>query len=279
MVVLSRFQAELLLAQRKLNATSAEVSPDLGLSLVTVQLDPAGVLFPDGLHLPWAQAAQISHKENSCFELTADGIDEIRIFSEDTNRYCSLYPTTSAPTIVIAGFPMHRIKESDPQRDTLEKIKAVVPISGQVLDTTMGLGYTAIEAAKSAAHVITLELDPAVIEICRRNPWSQGLFTRNNLEIRNADSFEEIHNFADSQFDRILHDPPIFSLAGDLYAGEFYRQLFRVLKPNGRLFHYIGNPDSTSGSRVTKGVIRRLQDAGFRSIRNAPKAFGVVASK
>ena len=118
-----------------------------------------------------------------------------------------------------------------------------------------------------------------MIEICRRNPWSQGLFTRNNLEIRNADSFEEIHNFADSQFDRILHDPPIFSLAGDLYAGEFYRQLFRVLKPNGRLFHYIGNPDSTSGSRVTKGVIRRLQDAGFRSIRNAPKAFGVVASK
>ena len=119
MIILSHFQTERLLAQRKLNAVSAEVSPDLGLSLVTVQLDSAGVIFADDLRLSWEQAEQIAHKENSCFELTMDGLDEIRIFSEDTNRYCSLYPTKSAPTIVIAGFPMHRIKESDPHRDTL----------------------------------------------------------------------------------------------------------------------------------------------------------------
>ena len=127
--------------------------------------------------------------------------------------------------------------------------------------------------------MITLELDPAVIEICRRNPWSQGLFTRSNLELRNVDSFEEIRTFDDGMFDRILHDPPVFSLAGDLYSGEFYRELFRVLKPKGRLFHYIGNPDSVSAGRVTKGAIRRLQESGFRTIRDAPRAFGVVAMK
>ncbi len=234
---------------------------------------------PGELQITWQEVAQITEKENSCFEVTADGIDEIRAFSETTSRYCSLYATQSAPTLVIAGFPMHRIKESDPHRDTLEKIKTIAPITGVVLDTTLGLGYTAIEAAKTAEKVITLELDPAVIEICRRNPWSQGLFTRSNLELRNVDSFEEIRTFDDGMFDRILHDPPVFSLAGDLYSGEFYRELFRVLKPKGRLFHYIGNPDSVSAGRVTKGAIRRLQESGFRTIRDASRAFGVVAMK
>lgn len=279
MIVLSRLQAEKLLAARKANIVEIALSLDLNLTTASAQIDEAGVHFSNGVQLDWKGLAQIADKENSCFEVTADGIDEIRSFSDATNRYCSLYATQSAPTLVIAGFPMHRIKESDPHRDTLEKIKTIAPITGRVLDITMGLGYTAIEAAKSAEQVITLELDPAVIEICRRNPWSQGLFERSNIEVRNCDSFEEIHNFADATFDRILHDPPILSLAGDLYSGEFYRELLRVLKPKGRLFHYIGNPDSASGSRVTKGVLRRLQEAGFRNIRNAPKAFGVVATK
>jgi len=279
MIVLSRLPATQLLAARKANAPNCTISLDLNLTTTTVQLDEAGVRLPSELQITWQEVAQITEKENSCFEVTADGIDEIRAFSETTSRYCSLYATQSAPTLVIAGFPMHRIKESDPHRDTLEKIKTIAPITGVVLDTTLGLGYTAIEAAKTAEKVITLELDPAVIEICRRNPWSQGLFTRSNLELRNVDSFEEIRTFDDGMFDRILHDPPVFSLAGDLYSGEFYRELFRVLKPKGLLFHYIGNPDSVSAGRVTKGAIRRLQESGFRTIRDASRAFGVVAMK
>ena len=279
MIVLSRLPATQLLAARKANAPNCTISLDLNLTTTTVQLDEVGVRLPGDLQITWQEVAQITEKENSCFEVTADGIDEIRAFSETTSRYCSLYATQSAPTLVIAGFPMHRIKESDPHRDTLEKIKTIAPITGVVLDTTLGLGYTAIEAAKTAEKVITLELDPAVIEICRRNPWSQGLFTRSNLELRNVDSFEEIRTFDDGMFDRILHDPPVFSLAGDLYSGEFYRELFRVLKPKGLLFHYIGNPDSVSAGRVTKGAIRRLQESGFRTIRDASRAFGVVAMK
>ncbi|MFN8441343.1 MAG: methyltransferase domain-containing protein [Caldilineaceae bacterium] len=279
MIVLSHFQAKQLLTERKTGAAQTKISPDLGLNVVTVQLEAEAVRFPSGVTLAWPQIERILEKENGCFEVDADGMEEIRIFSEATNRYCSLYPTRSAPTIVIAGFPMHRIKESDPKQDTLEKIKSVAPITGRVLDTTMGLGYTAIEAARSAEHVTTIELDPAVIEIAQRNPWSQDLFTRSNIEVRNGDSFEEIRAFADASFDRILHDPPVFALAGELYSAEFYGELWRVLKPKGRLFHYIGNPDSASGNRVTKGVIRRLQDVGFRNLRDAAKAFGVVAVK
>jgi predicted methyltransferase len=71
----------------------------------------------------------------------------------------------------------------------------------------------------------------------------------------------------------------MFSLAGDLYSLAFYQQALRVLKHHGRMFHYIGAPESKSGARVTAGVIRRLQDAGFRRVVGAPRAFGVVAHK
>ena len=81
----------------------------------------------------------------------------------------------------------------------------------------------------------------------------------------------------DAAFDRILHDPPVLELAGDLYGGAFYQQLRRVLAPRGRLFHYVGNPDSPSGSRVSRGVVRRLEEAGFQDVRLQPDAFGISA--
>jgi predicted methyltransferase len=71
----------------------------------------------------------------------------------------------------------------------------------------------------------------------------------------------------------------MLNLAGELYSGEFYRDLFRVLQRKGRLFHYVGDPDSRSGRNVTRGVTRRLQEAGFRRIVRKPGAFGLVAYK
>jgi hypothetical protein len=83
----------------------------------------------------------------------------------------------------------------------------------------------------------------------------------------------------DSSFTCIIHDPPAFSLAGHLYSGDFYRRLHRLLRNNGRLFHYIGDPESKSGRSITAGAIRRLEQAGFRQVRRAPRAFGIVAAK
>jgi hypothetical protein len=71
----------------------------------------------------------------------------------------------------------------------------------------------------------------------------------------------------------------MFSLAGELYSGEFYRHLYRVLARKGRLFHYVGDPDSRSGRNVTRGVVRRLQEAGFGRVVRKPRAFGLVAYK
>src|SRR5690606_958715 len=109
--------------------------------------------------LTWDAAQTIADAEIACFALENGAIRKIQAFSETTNRHCSLMPTTGAPTLLLAGFPMHRIKGIDPHKDTLAKIKAARP-AGVVLDTSMGLGYTAIEAARAAERVITIELDP-----------------------------------------------------------------------------------------------------------------------
>lgn len=277
MIVLSHVQVKPLLKARGGQA-AARLSPDLGLTTVDVALDDRGVTFPDAEHLSWDDAESIAEAETSVFALENDTIRKIQVFSATTNRHCSLMPTSGAPTLLIAGFPMHRIKNIDPHQDTLSKIKAARP-AGQVLDTSMGLGYTAIQAARTSDRVVTIELDPAVVEIAQQNPWSRELFTSPKIERRVGDSAEEVETFADETFSVVIHDPPTIQLAGDLYSGAFYRELYRILKPRGRVFHYIGDLDSPSVSRVVKGVVERLHAAGFRDVKRRPEAFGVVAHK
>lgn len=278
-VVLSHYQAETLLNARRAGVSIAQVSPDLNRTTVEVALTPADVRFPTGERLTWKQIEKIAGSENACFTVTGSEMRTIAIFSEQTNWMRSLYPTRGAPTTLVAGFPMHRVKDTDPYQDTLKKIAALAPISGAVLDTTTGLGYTAIELAKTAIHVTTIELDPAALEIARLNPWSQDLFTNPAITVLTGDTAEKIYEFADAAFTCVLHDPPTFSLAGDLYAEDFYRQLCRVVRPGGKLFHYVGDPTSKLGKRMTTGVIERLQAAGFRRVVRKAEAFGVVAYK
>ncbi len=278
-IVLSHFQVEPLLDARRKNKNKAETSTDLNLSKTRVVLDADGVQFQDGERLSWSDAEKIARDENSCFVLDSAGIFKIKAFSELTNRAYSLYPTSSAPTMLVAGFPMHRIKAITPERAAYAMVKTLAPLSGTVLDTATGLGYTAIEMAKTARHVITIELDPAAQEICKQNPWSRELFNNPKIEQRIGDSFEIVPTFEANYFDAILHDPPTMSLAGDLYSEEFYRELFRVLRRGGKLFHYIGDPESKFGANITRGVVQRLQRAGFKTIKPAAHAFGVIAWK
>ncbi len=280
LLVLSHVQVRPLLAARQADQPTATCSPDLGMSTVEVALEKEGVRFPNGVLVRWEDLEAIAADENGCFWVDEEGhIHRIQRFSEYTNRLYTLMPTRTAPTMLVSGIPMHRIKGIDPLRDTLLKIKTIAPVRGRVLDTATGLGYTAIEAAKTADEVITVELDPAVLEIARLNPWSQALFEVSRIKQVVGDVAEVIETFEDQTFDRIVHDPPAFSLAGELYGSAFYRQLHRVLKPGGRLFHYVGDPESKSGRTVTRGVLRRLREAGFRRVVQRPRAFGVVAYK
>jgi uncharacterized protein len=279
MVVLSRFQASQMLEARKNGQSVIRASLDLNLTESEIRLQPEYVLFPTGESLDWKSIEEISGNETVCYYVKNNAPKAIKGFSEFSGRFYGLMPTASAPTMLISGIPMHRIKDTNPHHDTLNKIKAIAPVKGDVLDTTTGLGYTAIEAAKTAKHVVTIEIDPMAQEIARLNPWSQALFKNPKITQIIGDAFDEIKGFEAQSFSAIIHDPPMFSLAGDLYSLAFYQQAFRVLKHNGRIFHYIGDPESRTGARVTKGVIRRLQEAGFAQVIRAQRAFGVVAYK
>ena len=279
MIVLSHYQARPLMDAYQRGLPVAVMSLDLNLTQTEVGLEQSGVRLPDEQWLDWKTVEGIAAAESSCFYVAEGEAKPIQFYSEATNRAYSLYPTMGAPTMLVSGIPMHRIKGTAPHTDTLEKIRALRPVVGQVLDTATGLGYTAIEAAKTAAHVTTIELDPAALQVCRGNPWSQGLFDNPKITQKIGDSFEVVQELDDASFTRIIHDPPAFALAGDLYSGEFYRELHRLLRNNGRLFHYVGDPESKSGHSITVGVMRRLEQAGFRDVRRAPRAFGVTALK
>jgi hypothetical protein len=277
--ILSYIQAQALLQARGAEVQSLVLSLDLGLSTADVTLDVAGVQLPDGQRLNWAQVGEIAEEKVVCFLVRENEPHKIQVFSERLHSSYNLMPTEGAPTILIGGFPMHRIKGTDPYHDTLAKLRALGKARGHVLDTTTGLGYTAIEAARTAERVTTIELDPATLEVARSNPWSRALFNTPSIEQIVGNASDVVQQFADARFSRIIHDPPIFSLAGELYSGEFYRHLFRVLKQGGRIFHYIGSLESKSGSGTARGVVRRLQQAGFSRVVRKPEAFGLLAYK
>jgi predicted methyltransferase len=278
-VVLSHYQAKVVLDAQRNGMSTVSVSPDLGLSTVQLPVNAQGLHLPDGNLLQLEEVEEIVKSSSSCYVIENGAAHPIQFYSEATERVYSLYPTTGAPTMLVSGIPMHRIKDTDPHQDTLEKVRAIKPVVGQVLDTATGLGYTAIEAARTAEHVTTIELDPAALEVCRLNPWSQELFDNPKITQMFGDSFEVVAKMKAGRFTRVIHDPPTFSLAGDLYSGEFYRELYRVMRNHSQLYHYIGDPESKSGRNITAGVIRRLELAGFKSVRRAPRAFGVVAVK
>jgi len=277
--ILSHFQTPPLLKARQQGAKSVAISPDLGLTTVEVGLTPSGVCFPEGTVLSWAGVEQIDADRNGCFRVVDTLPVPIRGFTQGLGRAHSLFPTQGAPAMIIAGFPMHRIKGIDPRRASLLMVHAIAPVRGHVLDTATGLGYAAIEAARTAGHVTTIELDPGALDMARANPWSRELFGNPKITQMTGDSAEVIAGFAPETFSRIVHDPPTLSLAGELYSGAFYRHAWRVLSSNGRMFHYVGDPESRSASSTTRGVIRRLHEAGFARVTQDRKAHGVIAVK
>lgn len=281
---MSSFQAHPLMDARRHAHEMATTSLDLGISFSELRLTSEGALLPDGAALSWEGIEHMIHCKKDrliapCFLIKEGVPHEIRTYSADTERPLSLVAGNGAPTLLLAGFTMHRIKGTDPQKDTEAKLGTITPTIGRVLDTATGLGYTAIGAAHTAKEVVTIELDPAVLALARLNPWSRQLFSRSNITQRLGDASLLIRDWSDRSFTRIIHDPPALSLAGDLYAGTFYQELYRVLRPGGRLFHYIGNPQSHLGQRLTKGVRQRLSFAGFDRLRLCPEAFGLVAYK
>ncbi|MEM1582705.1 MAG: methyltransferase [Candidatus Bathyarchaeia archaeon] len=208
-------------------------------------------------------------------------MEEIKFYSEKTGKFYRLVKTSTWPYLEISGIRMHRADKIDPKTDAIMKIKALGKIYGSVLDCCTGLGYTAILAAraKNVKEVITIERDENVILIAKQNPFSRPLFENEKIRIIIGDALQEIEKFSDDHFNFIIHDPPRISIAPELYSLEFYKQLFRVLKDNGRILHYVGKPGEKQGKRYMKGIMERLRLAGFTKIRRVDYAQSLIVEK
>lgn len=196
-----------------------------------------------------------------------------------TNALIKLVPTQwGAPTFEIDGIKMLPTAQVSPWEDAGRKVGLVKPRGKVVLDTCGGLGYFAAWCLQEgAARVLSYEKNADVIWLRSLNPWSPQ--TDNapaaRFTLTHGDVVEQIRGLPDASVDAVLHDPPRFGIAGELYSRDFYDQLARVLVRNGLLFHYTGTPNRlTTGRDVPNEVAKRLQDAGFSTRLNGDGVLG-----
>ena len=195
--------------------------------------------------------------------------EEFAPVSRYAGSLIKLVPTEwGAPTFEIDGIKMLPTSKESPVEDARRKVALVQPQGKSVLDTCGGLGYFAaccLEAG--AARIQSFEKNADVLWLRTLNPWSpdpEAPASGGRLQLTHADVSQAIGQFPDGAFDVLLHDPPRFGIAGELYSQAFYDQLARVLRKGGRLFHYTGSPNKlTSGREVPREVAKRLEKGGF----------------
>lgn len=182
-----------------------------------------------------------------------------------------LVPTEwGAPTFEIDGIKMLPTSKESPFDDARRKVALVEPRGKAVLDTCGGLGYFAACCLEGGVGTIaSFEKNEDVLWLRTLNPWSPDPALPaygGRLALNHSDVSEAIATLPDASFDALLHDPPRFGIAGELYSQAFYGQLARVLRRGGKVFHYTGSPNKlTSGRDVPREVATRLEKAGFHA--------------
>ena len=253
--------AEALLAARDDGASVWNGSLDLGVSNDTASLQPDTWQWRDQRY-PYPHKL----KDRTVYYWDADAFAPASRFA---GSLIKLVPTAwGAPTFEIDGIKMLVTSKISPIEDARRKVALVEPRGKVVLDTCGGLGYFAACCLQAGAtHVDSFEKNADVLWLRTLNPWSPDPDAAANggrLHLVHGDVSQAIGQRASASVDALLHDPPRFGIAGELYSQAFYDQLARVLRRGGRLFHYTGSPNAlTSGRDVPREVARRLEKAGF----------------
>ena len=256
---------------RALRAGSAtvECSLDLDRSTTTVDVDAEGWRWK-GRRFPFLESC----KDRTIYHWTGDAFQPVQRY---TSSLIKLIPTQwGPPTFEIDGIKMLPTAKVSPYADAERKVGLVQPHGKAILDTCGGLGYFAAWCIQGGAQQVrSFEKSPDVLWLRSLNPWSP--VSHPALNLREGSIEKEIVGLADASFDAVLHDPPRFGTAGELYSQVFYDQLARVLKRRGRLFHYTGTPNKlTSGRDVPREVLKRLRLSGFWADVNGD---GILAVK
>jgi uncharacterized protein len=250
---------DMLLAARNKAIPEIDVSLDLGRNTHRVQI-AAEHWYWNGYAWPYLDKC----RDRTIYHWNGEAFAPVSRYGD---ALIKLVPTDwGPPTFEIDGIKMLPTAQVSPYADAERKVGLIEPHGKTILDTCGGLGYfAACCLAGAAARVQSFEKNADVIWLRSLNPWSpQDEGGDDRLQLTWGDIGEHIAQFADASFDAVLHDPPRFGIAGELYSQAFYDQLARVLRPDGRLFHYTGSPNKlTSGRDVPNEVATRLQRAGF----------------
>jgi len=261
--LLTRPIANALLAARDAGASTWSGSVDLGLSTVNITLEPGAWQWRDR---PYPYPPKL--KDRTIYHWDGDEFEPVSRFAESLIK---LVPTEwGAPTFEIDGIKMLPTSKESPFEDARRKVALIEPRGKMVLDTCGGLGYFAACCLEAGvAHIHSLEKNADVLWLRTLNPWSpdpDSVASGGRLQLNHADVSQAIAQIADASVDALLHDPPRFGIAGELYSQVFYDHLARVLRRGGRLFHYTGSPNKlTSGRDVPNEVAKRLEKAGFKA--------------
>ena len=260
---------EALRAAARAGAATVECSLDLERSRTTVELDAAGWRWQGG-RFPFLEAC----KDRTVYYWDGGAFAPVQRF---TTSLVKLVPTPwGPPTFEIDGIKMLPTAHVSPYEDAARKVALIQPRGKVILDTCAGLGYFAAHCLSGGAkQVRSYEKNGDVLWLRSLNPWSPP--ASEGLTLTNADIVEQIAALPAGSVDAILHDPPRFGIAGELYSQAFYGELARVLRRGGRLFHYTGAPNKlTSGRDVPNEVAKRLRRAGFLAELSGD---GVLAAK
>lgn len=248
----------------KENLSEMEVSLDLGLTKTKIKLNKKGFYVGNKL----IEIPKIREDDNSCYVVINNKLKKIQFFSPETRSLYKLIPTKYRPILQISGTSMHK-------KEFVERIKRD-KLGGKVLDAGTGLGYTAIAASRTANYVITVERDGTVIEIAKLNPYSQDLFIRKNIRMIKGDILEVIKKFKDCEFDFIIFDAGTPKASGEFFSLNNYKEACRVLKKNGKLYHYLPRHHIERGRDFGAEVIKRMKIAGFSIVeRNVKDSYAI----
>jgi uncharacterized protein len=247
---------ETLCAAARAGATTVSCSLDLDRSHTMVELGAADWLW-QGQRFPYLETC----KDKTVYHWVNDRFEPVARFASSLIK---LVPTHwGPPTFEIDGIKMLPTAHVSPSADAEHKVGLIQPRGKVILDTCGGLGYFAAWCLQQrATQVLSYEKSADVIWLRSVNPWSPAVGS--GLTLTHGDIAQHITTLQSGSIDAILHDPPRFGIAGELYSQVFYAQLARVLKRRGKLFHYTGAPNKlTSGRNVPHEVMKRLQRAGF----------------
>ncbi|MEM0026880.1 MAG: RsmD family RNA methyltransferase [Ignisphaera sp.] len=276
-IVLTKWDLDNILKNIENGIKEFRIALDLGTTIRIVKVAIGSILI-SGTEISFDELASMEYG----FVYKYLGGKLYRIDLYDSGNYYKLKPLSNRdpPTLEINGIQMHRTVDVNPWKDTIMKVSSLGSLRGKrVLDICTGLGYSSIvEVSKGAKEVISIEKDPNVLHIASLNPWSKGL-EDNRIRIVLEDATIAIKSFSDEEFDAIFHDPPRYSISGELYSLDFYKELYRVLKKGGMLFHYTGEPGKHSNISIIKGIKRRLEQAGFEYVVWVDKVKGFKAIK